>query len=157
MLFNKTHQKIEGVYQIGAEDVAQETFLCAFQSLGSLKNRDVLAPWMRTIARNRALGWLREQKMIAPLAAAPLQRAKYEDPAAEREAELFPGDIGRIVASLPETTRLPLILCGCIDYPMEFGENSPTMQHDHVSRVADARSRGAVFFLVQSGSCCDNR
>lgn len=45
-----------------AEDVTQETFLCAFQSLGSLKNRDALAPWMRTIARNRALGWLREQK-----------------------------------------------------------------------------------------------
>ena len=100
-----------------AEDVAQETFLCAFQSLGSLKNRDALVPWMRTIARNRALGWLREQKKIAPLAAAPLQRAKNEDPAAEREEELFSGDIARIVAALPESSRLPLILCYLHDVP----------------------------------------
>jgi len=100
-----------------AADVAQETFLCAYQSLRSLKNHESLAPWMRTIARNRALGWLREQKKIAPLEAAPLQRAKNEDPAAEREAELFFGDIARIVASLPESIRLPLILCYLHDVP----------------------------------------
>lgn len=100
-----------------AEDVAQETFLHAYQSLGSLKNRDSLAPWMRAIARNRALGWLREQKKIAPLEAAPVQSAKIADPVAAREVELFSGDIARIVASLPETARMPLILCYLRDVP----------------------------------------
>lgn len=100
-----------------AEDITQETFLCAYQSLGSLKNRESLAPWMRTIARNRALGWLREQKKIDPLATAPPQSAKIEDLASAREAELFSGDIARIVASLPETTRVPLILCYLHDVP----------------------------------------
>jgi RNA polymerase sigma-70 factor, ECF subfamily len=43
-----------------ADDVVQETFLIAFQSLASLHNGARFAPWLLGIARNRTARWYRD-------------------------------------------------------------------------------------------------
>ena len=44
-----------------AEDVTQDTFVSAFQSLKDLRSDDSFPAWLHSIARNRALARLRER------------------------------------------------------------------------------------------------
>src|SRR5262245_59821685 len=44
-----------------AEDLAQETLLEAWRSLGKLRTPDELAPWLGGIARNICLRWARSR------------------------------------------------------------------------------------------------
>jgi len=48
-----------------AEDLAQDAFLKAFQSLNRLHNPSRFGPWLYRIARNEALMWLRRRPKIA--------------------------------------------------------------------------------------------
>ena len=45
------------------DDVAQETFVRAFRSLGDLREPDKLAAWLQTMARNAALKALRQRQL----------------------------------------------------------------------------------------------
>ncbi|MCH8127475.1 sigma-70 family RNA polymerase sigma factor [candidate division KSB1 bacterium] len=45
-----------------AEDVAQDTLLLAFKALPSIENPDKFAAWLMTIARNRALRFIKRKK-----------------------------------------------------------------------------------------------
>lgn len=44
------------------EDVAQESFITAYQKLDTLRSHQAFAPWLISIARNTALMWRRRQK-----------------------------------------------------------------------------------------------
>ena len=46
-----------------AEEVVQDTFLNAYRGLAQYEEQTKFRSWLATIARNRALNWLREQKM----------------------------------------------------------------------------------------------
>ena len=46
-----------------AEEVVQDTFLNAYRGLAQYGEQTKFRSWLATIARNRALNWLREQKM----------------------------------------------------------------------------------------------
>ena len=52
---------------VEAEDLAQETFLRAFQQRDSLRNREVLLTWLYRIATNVCLDRLRQRARRAPL------------------------------------------------------------------------------------------
>src|SRR5512140_2433644 len=52
---------------VEAEDLTQETFLRAFQQRDSLRNREVLLPWLYRIATNVCLDRLRQRARRAPL------------------------------------------------------------------------------------------
>lgn len=54
-----------GDNQGAAEDVVQDAFISAFRSLGSLKSRDSIEPWLRRITINAALMKLRQNKRRA--------------------------------------------------------------------------------------------
>ncbi len=45
-----------------AEDIAQDTLLLAFKALPSIENPDKFAAWLMTIARNRALRFIKRKK-----------------------------------------------------------------------------------------------
>lgn len=99
-----------------ASDIAQETFVTAFKALKGLHAKDSFAPWLRKIARNTALAWLRERRRSAPLEEAEEPRVAPSRPEVERRAEqveagAFRGEINRIVFSLSEALRLPILLC----------------------------------------------
>lgn len=45
-----------------SEDIAQETFLIAWQKLGAMSHRDSFMPWLRQVARNRAIDQIRKRR-----------------------------------------------------------------------------------------------
>ncbi len=47
-----------------AEDLTQDTYLKAFTSTDSLKDKDRIKPWLCTIARNLSINWLKKKKEV---------------------------------------------------------------------------------------------
>jgi RNA polymerase sigma-70 factor (ECF subfamily) len=99
-----------------AQDVAQETFISAFAALKDLRSPDTFPSWLRKIARNKALAWRKEQDRLAPLEDAgvlpsPAETSETEKKEERIEANAFDGEVRRVVSSLSESLRFPLLLC----------------------------------------------
>ena len=99
-----------------AQDIAQEAFISAFAALKHLRSEDAFPSWLRRIARNKALACRKEQGRLAPLeevAVLPSQpEASRMEAETERcEADAFGAEVRRIVASLSDALRFPLLLC----------------------------------------------
>jgi RNA polymerase sigma-70 factor, ECF subfamily len=105
-----------------AQDVAQETFISAFAALKDLRSLEAFPPWLRKIARNKALAWRKEQDRLSPLEEAGVLRAPAEASEMEKEderneADAFQAEVRRIVSSLSDALRFPLLLCYLDDVP----------------------------------------
>lgn len=99
-----------------AQDIAQETFISAFASLKDLRSLEAFPPWLRKIARNKALAWRKEQDRLSPLEEAGVLRAPTEASEMEKEderkeADAFRAEVRKVVSSLSDTLRFPLLLC----------------------------------------------
>lgn len=99
-----------------AQDVAQETFISAFAALKDLRSPDKFPPWLRRIARNKALAWRKEQDRLAPLEDAgalrmPADASETENKEERVDADAFDAEVRRVVSSLSESLRFPLLLC----------------------------------------------
>jgi RNA polymerase sigma-70 factor (ECF subfamily) len=99
-----------------AEDVAQEAFVTAFRSLQGLRTESSFPPWLRKITRNLALASRKERRRFGALEEVGTLQSLTADagPDAEREqreADAFGEEVGRIVSSLSETLRFPVVLC----------------------------------------------
>jgi RNA polymerase sigma-70 factor (ECF subfamily) len=99
-----------------AEDVAQEAFVKAFQSLQDLRSEGSFPPWLRKITRNLALASRKEQRRFGALEEAgtlqsPPADAGPESERERREADAFGEEVRRIVSSLSVTLRFPVLLC----------------------------------------------
>jgi len=99
-----------------AQDLAQEAFISAFAALADLKSEDAFPSWLRRIALNKALASLKEQGRLAPLEEAAGVPSQPESPGMEteteqREADAFQAEVRRIVASLSDALRFPVLLC----------------------------------------------
>ncbi len=92
-----------------AEDLAQETFLRAYTHIGSVRNGESFWPWLRQIARTTCLMSLRRSDST-------LTEAESEAPGSAvghvgETGPLYLRDlIHRLLASLPEDQRVPLLL-----------------------------------------------
>ena len=91
-----------------AEDVAQETFLLAFERLSDFRGESQFSTWLYRIAINICKMRLRQRKVVEPLS------ESYE-PAEEfdwREVEsriLLKRQVDEVLARLPEPLRLVLV------------------------------------------------
>jgi len=99
-----------------AEDVAQEAFIAAYRSLGELRKDGSFPPWLRKITRNLALAVRRERGRFSALEETATPRSPSADAAPdiereEREADAFGEEVSRIVSSLSDTLRFPVLLC----------------------------------------------
>jgi RNA polymerase sigma-70 factor, ECF subfamily len=99
-----------------AEDVAQEAFVAAFQSLQDLRTESSFPPWLRKIARNLALASLKEQHRFGALEEAGVLQSLPADAGPEAEveqceADTFGEEVRRVVSSLSDTLRFPVMLC----------------------------------------------
>ena len=99
-----------------AEDVAQEAFVTAFQSLRDLRTESSFPPWLRKITRNLALASRKEQRRFGALEEAgvlqsPPADAEQQLASDRREADAFGEEVRRIVSSLSDTLRFPVVLC----------------------------------------------
>ncbi|HWS15278.1 MAG TPA: RNA polymerase sigma factor, partial [Candidatus Methylomirabilis sp.] len=104
-----------------AEDVAQEAFVTAFQSLRDLRTESSFPPWLRKIARNLALASRKEQRRFGALEEAgvlqsPSADAEQEVERERRDVDAFGEEVGRIVSSLSDTLRFPVMLCHIDDF-----------------------------------------
>ena len=101
---------------MGAQDVSQDAFISAFKGFKGLRSDASFLPWLREITRNRALSWLRERKRSRSLEEANALSSSFEPPQIEieddqRETEAFQKEIGKVVASLSDSLRFPILLC----------------------------------------------
>jgi len=93
-----------------AEDLAQETFLRAYTHIGSVRNGESFWPWLRQIARTTCLMALRRGDS-APTEPAESEAAEWAGGGDGGTGPLFLRDlIHRLLASLPEDQRVPLLL-----------------------------------------------
>jgi RNA polymerase sigma-70 factor (ECF subfamily) len=100
-----------------AEDLTQEVFLRVFRSLGRFDLRFPLGPWVRKIASNASLNFLRRRQTEGRLAAGSAtsdEAASIADPAAGPEERLAESGrarrLDRALAKLPENQRLAFTL-----------------------------------------------
>ncbi len=99
-----------------AQDIAQDTFISAFKALKDLRSEESFAPWLRSIARNRALSWRKEQGRLASLEEAGVLQASFKPSRIEIEAErieveTFREGVRGILSSLSDALRFPILLC----------------------------------------------
>ena len=105
-----------------AQDIAQETFISAFAALKDLRSLEAFPSWLRRIARNKALAWRKEQDRLAPLEDAGVLRSPAEASEMEKEderdeADAFQAEVRKVVSSLSDALRFPLLLCYLDDIP----------------------------------------
>jgi RNA polymerase sigma-70 factor (ECF subfamily) len=105
-----------------AQDIAQETFISSFAALKDLRSPEAFPSWLRKIARNKALAWRKEQDRLAPLEDAGVLRSPSEASDMEKEderneADAFQAEVRKIVSSLSDALRFPLLLCYLDDVP----------------------------------------
>jgi len=105
-----------------AEDVAQEAFVNAFRALKDLREESTFPSWLRKITRNRALASRREQGRFVAIEETGLLQtlaaeAGSEDERERREDDAFGEEVRRIVSSLSDTLRFPVLLCYLDDLP----------------------------------------
>ena len=101
---------------MGAQDVSQDAFISAFRGLKNLRSENSFLPWLRKISRNLALSWRNERKRITSLDEAgeplsPFGVPQIEMKAESEEAENFRNEIGRVLSSLSDALRFPILLC----------------------------------------------
>jgi RNA polymerase sigma-70 factor (ECF subfamily) len=99
-----------------AQDISQDTFISAFKALKNLRSEDSFAPWLRSITRNMALSWRKEQGRIASLEEAGTLPSQFNPPRIEIEAEhgdveTFKEGVRQILSSLSDALRFPILLC----------------------------------------------
>ena len=90
-----------------AEEVAQDVFLQLYRSFDELKSAGHAVFWLRRVASNRSIDYVRKRKLQAAVAledvAEPSVREEPGDPMLNRKLQA-------LIASLPETSRMVMIL-----------------------------------------------
>ena len=131
-----------------AEDVTQDTFVAALQRMSTYDPAHAIGPWLRAIARNRAIDLLRRRARAPEPQPAP--SPSVEAVAIERlEAER----VRAALARLPDRDRMMLVLRYWEDQPVEAVARSLGMT-DGAVRVALMRARrtlGAMLAMEESG------
>lgn len=95
-----------------AQDIAQETFITAYKKLNQLRHPERFPGWLKRITLNTARMWLRRRKEI-PFGEVEEERCVYDKPVAAEKAEgkEFRQEIMKLINSLSEKARLPVMLC----------------------------------------------
>jgi len=104
-----------------AEDVSQETFVSAFRSLADLRSEASFPRWLQKITRNFALAARKDQRRFGSIEEAgtvqsPLANTGRETEREQHEADAFEEEVKRIIFSLSDTHRFPLLLCHIDDF-----------------------------------------
>ena len=104
-----------------AEDVSQETFVSAFRSLADLRSEASFPQWLQKITKNFALAARKDQRRFGSIEEAgtmqsPLANTGRETEREQHEADAFEEEVKRIIFSLSDTHRFPLLLCHIDDF-----------------------------------------
>ncbi len=122
-----------------AEDVTQDTFLAAFERMSTYRPGEALSPWLRAIARHRAIDLVR-RRARAPEPELPAAPESVEKIALDRiEAERVRAALNR----LPSRDRTLLVLRYWEDQSVESVASSLGIT-EGAARVALLRARRSL-------------
>jgi RNA polymerase sigma-70 factor (ECF subfamily) len=97
-----------------AEDITQETFVKAYATLGDLRDDTRFVPWLKTIARNRALSLYRKLSRRPEVIGQPpddiVADETIADLGAAEQTERLRQELLRRIEILPETQRRLLFM-----------------------------------------------
>jgi RNA polymerase sigma-70 factor (ECF subfamily) len=106
-----------------AEDVAQETFIKAHSTLSELRETSRFIPWLKTIARNRALTIYRKLSRRSEVIGQPPEETVAEetsfDPVAAEDVVRLREELLARIAILPEIQRRLLLMKYVDKMPVE--------------------------------------
>jgi len=140
-------RRLTGAHQ-SADDLAQETFIKAYFSLDKFDSRWPLYPWLRKIAVNSSLNYLKARSRERPLPdescrAGGLDPSSAPDlPEARLEQAEFEARFERSVQSLPEEQKSVFVLM--FYEGLSYEEISRTLNLPHgtvMSRLNRARQK----------------
>ncbi len=133
-----------------AQEITQDTFLKAYQQLGTLKNRKLFCGWLYVIATNLCNDWLRKKRLpiqsletvdtkeVDQVSYANYIEEQIEEDANESRREL----IGNLLKKLPESERTVMSLHYLGEMSCEsIGEFLGVSQNTIKSRLSRARNR----------------
>jgi RNA polymerase sigma-70 factor (ECF subfamily) len=95
-----------------AEDIAQESFVTVYRKCDAFRRGARFLPWVFTIARNRAIDFMRRRGR--PL---PVPDVTDQDPHGDVVAEERDTQVRRALRALPENFRHPLFLSEIDEMP----------------------------------------
>ena len=106
-----------GDFQI-AEELTQDTFLKAYQKLGTLKNPNQFAGWLYVIADRLCIAWHRKQKppmeSLETTSGEEIEASSYrhyeDEQRKEASTEHRQGRVGSLLEALPESERTVVTL-----------------------------------------------
>ncbi len=136
-----------------AQDIAQETFITAYKKLNQLRQPERFAGWLKRITMNTARMWLRKRKEV-PLKEGEEKRCVYDQPAATEgtERKEFLQEIMKLVNSLSEKARLPVMLCYMDDVPYKEAARFLGIQENTLrKRLHDVKGRLQRQIVEMSG------
>lgn len=108
-------RRLTGAHQ-SADDLAQETFVKAYFALARFDAQWPLYPWLRKIALNSGLNYLKTRGRERPLEDGPAggrmtpPAPRGDDPAGQFESAEFQARLDRAVASLPADQKSVFVL-----------------------------------------------
>ena len=105
-------RRIVGTHE-DADDVAQETFVKAFISLGDFRGDSSLFTWLYRIAVNLSLNVVRKRQLVNYLRESDIINRFFpagDDPSAQVELKETESLVERAVATLPEKQRAVFVL-----------------------------------------------
>lgn len=97
-----------------AEDILQESFVSAFRKIGQLRDEKIFGGWLRRIAINHCLSYMRSQIVYKPIADEP---EPVEEEVGEDDLRSIPfADVQQAITSLPVKCRVVFVLVAMEDY-----------------------------------------
>ena len=97
-----------------SEDIAQDTYVKAWQRLGTMHQADSFLPWLREVSRNAAIDHLRRRRNERPVDDADLRIASAADPGSGPEAWMQESQqseqLTRALDAVPDDSREVLLL-----------------------------------------------
>jgi RNA polymerase sigma-70 factor (ECF subfamily) len=85
-----------------ADDVVQEVFIAAFKSIGSLRDKNAVGPWLAMIARNRSVNVFRNARPSVELSE---DMAHKNNPSSAEANEII-----AVIRTLPDAYKETLVL-----------------------------------------------
>jgi RNA polymerase sigma factor (sigma-70 family) len=131
-----------------AEDIMQESFLDAFQRIGSYSGTGTFGSWLKRIVVNRSLDYLRKKKEIISLGE---EETAIPDPGPDKDEETVKMQIGEVkeaMAKLSDEYRVILSLFLVEGYDHEEISEILNISYNN-SRTRYSRARQKLLSVIR--------
>lgn len=132
-----------------AEDILQETFVDAYRDIDSLNNADSFRGWIKRIAINKAISWLRKRKLMF-IELEPEKAVIAEDPIDEDDFEYTMNKVTEAIEALPLNYKTVFQLYAIENIPQQEIAQLLGMTHTGV-RTQYFRAKNRLLETLKEG------